>query len=73
MTNQANPAPADLQTGWQQIAATITTWRQTAGLDKPVLMTELGYRSAAGSNMQFSAPASTQPAPTSSKRRCKRR
>jgi hypothetical protein len=63
VTNQPDPTPAELTAGWQQIANGIMYWRDNNKLTQPVLLTELGYRSAAGSNLQFSAPATTQAAP----------
>lgn len=62
VTNTPNPDLGALTAGWQQIAGTIDAWRTAAGLQGPVLLTELGYRSAVGSNMQFSAPAGSSPA-----------
>jgi hypothetical protein len=63
VTNTPNPDAGALAAGWQQIAGAIDAWRTAAGLAQPVLLTELGYRSAVGSNMQFSAPFSDEPAP----------
>ncbi len=63
VTNTPNPSTDELTAGWQQIANGIKYWRENNKLDKPVLLIELGYRSAAGSNMQFSAPATTEAAP----------
>lgn len=63
VTTQPAPTSDELAAGWQQIATGIKYWRENNHLDQPVLLTELGYRSAAGSNLQFSAPPSTQPAP----------
>ena len=63
VTNKADPTADELTAGWQQIANGIKYWRQNSNLDKPVLLTELGYRSAAGANMQFAAQPSPQPAP----------
>jgi hypothetical protein len=63
VTDKPNPTADELTAGWQQIANGIKYWRENNKLDQPVLLTELGYRSAAGSNLQFSAPATTQAAP----------
>ena len=63
VTGSPNPAPAELAAGWNRIADQIAGWRGAAHLTQPVLLTEIGYRSVAGSNMQFSAQPSTEPAP----------
>jgi hypothetical protein len=63
VTNKPEPTAEELTAGWQQIANGIMYWRDNNKLTQPVLLTELGYRSAVGSNLQFSAPATTQAAP----------
>jgi hypothetical protein len=63
VTGKTDPTPDELLAGWREIVTGITNWRGNAGVEKPVLLTELGYRSAAGANLQFSAPSTTTPAP----------
>ena len=44
------PTIAELREGWEHWASMIDTWHQAVAPDKPILFTELGYRSWDGTN-----------------------
>jgi len=48
LTNKDNPTLEELKQAWNSRANTIEAWQAT--VDKPVIFTELGYRSADGTN-----------------------
>jgi len=45
-----SPTIAELRQGWDYWASMIETWQQAVAPDKPILFTELGYRSWDGTN-----------------------
>jgi len=50
LTTKNDPTLAELQTAWSAHAARIEAWRDGIDPDKPVLFTEVGYRSWDGTN-----------------------
>jgi len=52
LSTQDNPAHADLTAAWQRQADKIESWRKRVWPDKPILFTEIGYRSYDGASRQ---------------------
>lgn len=51
LTSSKNPTLEELKQGWSRIANDIETWHASE-VNKPILFTEIGYRSGDGNNMQ---------------------
>lgn len=51
LTNGKNPTLEGLKQGWSRTANDIETWHASE-MNKPILFTEIGYRSGEGSNIQ---------------------
>lgn len=51
LTNQNDPSPETLIAAWEKQADKIEAWRNRWWPDKPVVFTEIGYRSYDGANM----------------------
>lgn len=52
LSNTSTPIPRQLRSAWMRIANTIETWLDESWPDKPVLFTEIGYRSWDGANVR---------------------
>ena len=50
LTNETDPSFEELREAWVRIADEIETWQE--GVGKPVIFTEIGYRSVDGTNME---------------------
>ena len=50
LTNKNDPSPDDLRQAWNRIANAIEYWALT--IRKPIIFTEIGYRSGDGNNME---------------------
>lgn len=51
LTNNKDPTLEELKQGWSHIAYDIETWHDSE-VNKPILFTEIGYRSGDGNNIQ---------------------
>lgn len=59
LTNKDDPTLEELKEGWSQIAHDLESWQTT--VNKPIIFTEIGYRSGNGTNKQpwnWTAPLS---------------
>jgi hypothetical protein len=59
LTNKNNPTVEELKAGWNPWVETMESWQAT--MNKPIVFTEIGYRSADGANKapwDYSTPAS---------------
>ena len=52
LTNKNNPPKEELIAAWNAQADILEKWLETSGHDKPIVFTEIGYDTVAGSNKQ---------------------
>ncbi|NQT46198.1 MAG: discoidin domain-containing protein [Candidatus Omnitrophica bacterium] len=57
LTNKNDPTPEELEAAWEKLADEMEGWRETSGVKKPFIFTEIGYSSFDGVNrMPWASP-----------------